>query len=88
MRITLTGNESRVKPVEIILTDGSAGWRKTQAIAICAKLWPRAFASSFSRATFASLSAVICSGRRKPCGFEAREPAGMPPRHPVQPPIG
>ena len=38
-------------------------------------------ASLPSRFTLAILSGVISSGRKKPCGLEAREPLGMPRRY-------
>ena len=52
---------------------GERHLRQRLARALCAM--------SFSLRTLASFSSVMCSGRRKPCGLEAREPSGMPPRY-------
>ena len=58
----------------------TTGRRSTHRSAICARVWPRACAISFSLRACSTFSGVTCSGRRKPWAFDARESVGMPAR--------
>src|SRR4030042_990769 len=51
---------------------------RSQASAICARLWPRFFANSLSCFAFLTTAAVTCSFLKKPCGFAALESSGIP----------
>ena len=56
------------------------GSRSTQASAICASVWPRLAAISFSARILASASSVRRSGESE-LGQLAREPSGIPSRY-------
>jgi len=54
--------------------------RSTQASAICASVWPRRPAITFSALMLVTLLSLMKAGRSDlPC--EARLPSGMPPRY-------
>ena len=65
-------------PTSVEVTRGS---RSVQASAICASVWPRPAAISFSARIFASDSSVRRSGDRASSGRSARAPSGIPSRY-------
>ena len=60
-----------------ISAEVTAGLRRTQAMAICARLWPRALAIPFSADIRSIFSGVISSGENETLRV-AREPSGTP----------
>ncbi len=66
---------TRLAPMSALVT---VLCRNTHASAICASVWPRDCARSFSFFVFASTASVMSAGRRNLGSWPARESAGMP----------